>query len=63
VPSQRNFEQTQLAEDFGYHAVWFVEHHYSVYSFGSPAVMSMAAAAHTERIRLGAGAPLIPSDL
>jgi alkanesulfonate monooxygenase SsuD/methylene tetrahydromethanopterin reductase-like flavin-dependent oxidoreductase (luciferase family) len=53
-------EQTQLAEDLGFHAVWFGEHHYSGYSFGSPPVIAMAAAARTKRIKLGTGVSLIP---
>ena len=38
-------EQAQLEEELGFDAVWFGEHHYSGYSFGSPSVMAMAAAA------------------
>jgi alkanesulfonate monooxygenase SsuD/methylene tetrahydromethanopterin reductase-like flavin-dependent oxidoreductase (luciferase family) len=53
-------EQTQLAEELGYHAVWFGEHHYSGYSFGSPPVIAMAAAARTKRIKVGTGVSLIP---
>jgi alkanesulfonate monooxygenase SsuD/methylene tetrahydromethanopterin reductase-like flavin-dependent oxidoreductase (luciferase family) len=53
-------EQTELAEELGYHAVWFGEHHYSGYSFGSPPVIAMAAAARTKRIKLGTGVSLIP---
>jgi alkanesulfonate monooxygenase SsuD/methylene tetrahydromethanopterin reductase-like flavin-dependent oxidoreductase (luciferase family) len=53
-------EQTQFAEELGYHAVWFGEHHYSGYSFGSPPVIAMAAAARTKQIKLGTGVSLIP---
>lgn len=53
-------EQTELAERLGFAAVWFGEHHYSGYSFGSPPVMIMAAAARTKRIRLGTGISLVP---
>ena len=53
-------EQTELAEKLGFDAVWFGEHHYSGYSFGSPSVIAMAAAARTRRIRLGTGVSLIP---
>jgi hypothetical protein len=48
-------EQTQFAEELGFESVWFGEHHYSGYSFGSPPVIAMAAAARTRRIRLGPG--------
>ena len=47
-------EETQFAEELGYHAVWFGEHHYSGYSFGAPPVIAMAAAARTKRIKVGA---------
>src|SRR5215469_10725224 len=53
-------EETELAEELGFDAVWFGEHHYSGYSFGSPPVIAMAAAARTRRIRLGTGVSLIP---
>ncbi|MEW6298111.1 MAG: LLM class flavin-dependent oxidoreductase [Thermodesulfobacteriota bacterium] len=53
-------EQAQYEEELGFDAVWFGEHHYSGYSFGSPPVIAMAAAARTKRIRLGTGVSLIP---
>src|SRR5436189_539208 len=53
-------EQVQLEEELGFDAVWFGEHHYSGYSFGSPPVIAMAAAARTKHIRLGTGVSLIP---
>ena len=53
-------EQTEFAEELGFESVWFGEHHYSGYSFGSPPVIAMAAAARTRRIRLGTGVSLIP---
>ncbi len=53
-------DQIQLEEELGYDAVWFGEHHYSGYSFGSPPLMAMAAAARTKRIRLGTGVSLVP---
>ncbi len=52
--------QVELEEELGFEAVWFGEHHYSGYSFGSPPVIAMAAAARTKRIRLGTGVSLIP---
>ncbi len=53
-------KQVELEEELGFDAVWFGEHHYSGYSFGSPPVMAMAAAGRTKRIRLGTGVSLIP---
>lgn len=62
-PSQyygRILEQIDFEEELGFDSVWFGEHHYSGYSFGSPPVMAMAAAARTKRVRLGTGVSLIP---
>jgi alkanesulfonate monooxygenase SsuD/methylene tetrahydromethanopterin reductase-like flavin-dependent oxidoreductase (luciferase family) len=52
--------QAQFEEELGFESVWFGEHHYSGYSFGSPPVIAMAAASRTKRIRLGTGVSLIP---
>ncbi len=51
--------QIELEEQLGFDAVWFGEHHYSGYSFASPPVIAMAAAARTSRIRLGTGVSLL----
>jgi alkanesulfonate monooxygenase SsuD/methylene tetrahydromethanopterin reductase-like flavin-dependent oxidoreductase (luciferase family) len=53
-------EQSELLEELGYDAVWFGEHHYSGYSFGNPAMIALAAASRTKRLRLGTGVSLIP---
>ena len=53
-------DQVVGLEELGYDSVWFGEHHYAGYSFGSPATMAMAAAARTSRIRLGTGVSLVP---
>ena len=53
-------EQVQLIEELGFDAAWFSEHHYSGYSFGNPAVIAVAAAARTKRLRLGTGVVLVP---
>jgi alkanesulfonate monooxygenase SsuD/methylene tetrahydromethanopterin reductase-like flavin-dependent oxidoreductase (luciferase family) len=53
-------EQVELLEDLGYDAAWFGEHHYSGYSFGNPAMIALAAASRTKRLRLGTGVSLIP---
>jgi alkanesulfonate monooxygenase SsuD/methylene tetrahydromethanopterin reductase-like flavin-dependent oxidoreductase (luciferase family) len=56
----RILEQIEREEELGFESVWFGEHHYAGYSFGSPAVMAMAAAARTQRIRIGTGVSLVP---
>lgn len=52
-----------LAQDldrFGYHRVWYAEHHLSPgVGSASPAVLAAAVAARTERIRVGSGAVLL----
>ncbi len=53
-------EQVELLEELGYDAAWFGEHHYSGYSFGNPAMIALAAASRTKKIRVGTGVSLIP---
>jgi alkanesulfonate monooxygenase SsuD/methylene tetrahydromethanopterin reductase-like flavin-dependent oxidoreductase (luciferase family) len=53
-------EQVELLEELGYDAAWFGEHHYAGYSFGNPAMIALAAASRTKRLRLGTGVSLIP---
>jgi alkanesulfonate monooxygenase SsuD/methylene tetrahydromethanopterin reductase-like flavin-dependent oxidoreductase (luciferase family) len=57
---QRILEQIEREEELGFDSVWFGEHHYAGYSFGAPAVMAMAAANRTKRIRIGTGVSLVP---
>lgn len=45
---------------WGYHRVWFAEHHLAAgVASASPAVLAAAVAARTERIRVGSGAVLL----
>jgi alkanesulfonate monooxygenase SsuD/methylene tetrahydromethanopterin reductase-like flavin-dependent oxidoreductase (luciferase family) len=53
-------DQIQIIEELGFDSAWFGEHHYAGYSFGAPAVIAMAAAGRTRRLRLGTGVSLIP---
>ncbi|MDH4074371.1 MAG: LLM class flavin-dependent oxidoreductase [Acidimicrobiia bacterium] len=53
-------DQIVALEQLGYDSVWFGEHHYAKYSFGSPVAMVVAAAGRTSRIRLGTGVSLLP---
>ncbi len=52
----------QLAEDAGYHRVWYAEHH-NIPTIASAATSVLIAhvAAHTARIRLGAGGVMLPN--
>jgi luciferase family oxidoreductase group 1 len=52
----------QLAERLGYLRVWYAEHHnISGIASSAPAVLIAHVAAHTERIRLGAGGVMLPN--
>jgi len=52
----------QRAEELGYRRVWYAEHH-NIESISSSATAVLIAhvAAHTERIRLGAGGVMLPN--
>jgi luciferase family oxidoreductase group 1 len=52
----------QRAERLGYHRIWYAEHH-NMASIASSATSVLIAhvAAHTERIRLGAGGVMLPN--
>lgn len=50
------------AEKFGYERVWYAEHHnMSAIASSATAVLISHVAAHTERIRLGAGGVMLPN--
>jgi len=54
-------EQTELADQLGFAAAWYPEHHFSNYSLcPSPLMLAAHAAARTRRIRLGAGVVVAP---
>ena len=54
-------EQVSLAEQAGFGAAWFAEHHFSNYSLTpSPLMMVAHCAAVTERIRLGSAILILP---
>ena len=55
-------ERVQLADELGYSRYWFAEHHNSANQVStSPELMIAHAAAHTKRIRLGAGGIMMPN--
>ena len=50
------------AEQLGYHRVWYAEHHnIEAIASSATAVLVAHVAAHTERIRLGAGGIMLPN--
>lgn len=50
-----------IADDLGFDAAWFAEHHFSAFSIcGSPLMMAMHCAGFTKRIRLGPGVLVVP---
>ena len=54
-------EQVQLAEELGFEAVWFAEHHFSRYGLATSSLMlATHIAAHTSRIRLGTAVTVAP---
>lgn len=54
-------EQTRLADELGFGAAWYAEHHFSNYGMcSSPLTMIAHCAAATRRIRLGTGIVVAP---
>jgi len=54
-------EQTRVADELGFGAAWFAEHHFSNYGLcSSPLTMIAHCAAVTRRIRLGSGIVVAP---
>ncbi len=57
-------EQTRLAEEAGFHAVWLGEHHLGAEGFDvhpNPVITGTYLATQTSRIRIGFAAAIIPS--
>ncbi|WP_148359677.1 LLM class flavin-dependent oxidoreductase [Peribacillus simplex] len=55
-------EMVQLAEELGYSRYWFAEHHNTKNLMStSPDMLSMHAAAHTKKIRVGSGGVMLPN--
>ncbi|PYY27901.1 LLM class flavin-dependent oxidoreductase [Paenibacillus illinoisensis] len=55
-------EMVQLAEALGYTRYWFTEHHNAPSMMStSPDLLSMHAAAHTKKIRVGSGGVMLPN--
>lgn len=55
-------ERAQLADELGYTRYWFAEHHNTANQVStSPELMIAHAAAHTNRIKIGAGGVMMPN--
>lgn len=55
--------QAQAADELGFESFWVAEHHFHEYgAIPRPAILLAAAAARTERIRLGAAVVVLPFD-
>jgi alkanesulfonate monooxygenase SsuD/methylene tetrahydromethanopterin reductase-like flavin-dependent oxidoreductase (luciferase family) len=55
-----SLQRIREAEEWGFSSAWLTEHHFLRYSRPSSAVTLAAAAAQTERIRLGTGVVVLP---
>ncbi|MBF6567638.1 MAG: LLM class flavin-dependent oxidoreductase [Candidatus Binataceae bacterium] len=56
------FEEIDFAEQAGFHAVWFAEHHFFPYGGAIPSAIQLAtaAAARTKRMRIASGVVQLP---
>src|SRR5699024_307640 len=60
---QHAVAMAQLAEELGYHRVWYAEHHNTAgLASGSPEIMIAHVGARTGRIRLGSGGVMLPNQ-
>lgn len=60
---KQSVETAQLAEELGYHRVWYAEHHNTAgLASGSPEIMIAHVAAKTSTIRLGSGGVMLPNQ-
>jgi luciferase family oxidoreductase group 1 len=54
----------RLAEQLGYRRLWFAEHHgMTAIASSAPDILIASAAAHTSRIRVGAGGVMLPNHV
>lgn len=59
---QISVDLAQLADQLGYHRVWYAEHHNSPgLASGSPEIMIEHIASRTSRLRVGAGGVMLPN--
>lgn len=59
---ETSVELAQLAEQLGYHRIWYAEHHNSAgLASAAPEIMIAHIANHTKSIRLGSGGVMLPN--
>ena len=59
-PFDTLIEQVEVAEELGYDAVWFTEHHFSQYGRASVPVLAAQAIERTSRIRISTAVVVLP---
>ena len=59
-PFDMQIEQIEYAEELGYDAIWFTEHHFSDYGRAAMPVLAAQAIERTSRIRIGAAVVVLP---
>src|SRR5690554_257053 len=60
----RTLDLARLAEELGFARLWYAEHHgMASIASSSPEVLIANAAAHTSRIRVGAGGVMLPNHV
>ena len=59
-PFETLMEQVELAEELGYDAVWFTEHHFSQYGRAAVPVLAAQAIERTSRLRISTAVVVLP---
>ena len=60
----RTLDLARLGDDLGYERIWYAEHHgMASIASSSPEVLIANTAAHTRRIRVGAGGVMLPNHV
>ena len=58
---REEWDEIKWAEELGWDRIWFTEHHFIEYGLAvDPALLAAAAAMHTQRVRIGLAAAILP---
>src|SRR5688572_13907121 len=58
---QKVIEQAEAADELGFETIWLAEHHFTPYgTLPSPALLGVAIAERTKRLRIGTGVAILP---